>query len=73
MNQSRAMSLVEAVTSALVGYFVAVMTQFAVFPLFGLAVGVIQNLGIGVIFTAVSVLRSYAVRRVFERLRHARS
>ena len=73
MNQSRAMSLVEAVTSALIGYLVAVMTQFAVFPLFGLAVGVIQNLGIGVIFTAVSLLRSYAVPRVFERFRHART
>jgi hypothetical protein len=67
------MSLVEAVTSAMIGYLVAVATQFAVFPLFGLAVGAIQNLGIGVVFTAVSVVRSYALRRVFERLRHART
>ena len=67
------MSLVEAVTSAIIGYLVSVMTQFAVFPLFGLAVGVIQNLGMAVIFTAVSVLRAYALRRVFERFRHART
>ena len=73
MNQSRAMSLVEAVTSAIIGYLVAVMTQFAVFPLFGLAVGLIENLEMGFVFTAVSILRTYALRRVFERFRHART
>ena len=67
------MSLVEAVISAMIGYLVAVATQFAVFPMFGLAVGVIQNLGIGVVFTAVSIARSYILRRLFERLRHART
>jgi hypothetical protein len=72
MSQSRAMSLAEAVASAMVGYLVAVATQFAVFPLFGLAVGVIQNLGIGVVFTTVSIARSYALRRLFERFGHAR-
>jgi hypothetical protein len=72
MNQSRAMSLIESVIGAAIGYLVAVGTQFAVFPLFGLAVGVIQNLGIGVVFTAVSIVRSYILRRLFERFRHAR-
>lgn len=72
MTQSRRMSLVEAVANTLVGYLVAVATQFAVFPLFGLRVGVIENLGIGLIFTAVSVARSYLLRRVFESLRYAR-
>ena len=72
MSQSRSMSLAEAVARALFGYWIAVATQFAVFPLFGLAVGIIQNLGIGIVFTAVSVVRSYALRRLFERRRHAR-
>ena len=66
------MSLVEAVANTVVGYVVAVLTQFAVFPLFGLRVGVIENLGIGLIFTAVSVARSYLLRRVFEGLRYGR-
>jgi hypothetical protein len=39
-----------------------------VFPIFGLRAGVIENLGIGLAFTAVSVVRSYLVRRLFERL-----
>jgi hypothetical protein len=40
-----------------------------VFPLFGLAVTVTENLLIGLIFTAVSIVRSYALRRGFEALR----
>jgi len=68
MGQSRHMSAVEAMVGAAIGYIVAVATQMVVFPLFGLRVGVIENLGIGVAFTAVSVVRSYLVRRLFERL-----
>ena len=53
MKQSRWMSLVEAVTNVLVGYGVAVATQWAVFPLFGLHATLQENLAIGLIFTAV--------------------
>ena len=69
MKQSRLMSMVESLANVLVGYVVAVVTQMAVFPLFGLAVTVTENLLIGLIFTAVSIVRSYALRRGFEALR----
>jgi hypothetical protein len=69
MKQSRLMSLVESLANVLVGYGVAVATQMMVFPLFGLAVTVTENLLIGLIFTAVSIVRSYALRRSFEALR----
>ena len=69
MKQSRLMSLVESLANVLVGYGVAVITQMAVFPLFGLTVTVTENLLIGLIFTAVSIVRSYALRRGFEALR----
>lgn len=69
MKQSRLMSLAESLANVLVGYGVAVVTQMAVFPLFGLAVTVTENLLIGLIFTAVSIVRSYALRRGFEALR----
>jgi hypothetical protein len=68
MGQSRRISAVEAIVSTAIGYIVAVVTQMAVFPVFGLRVGVIENLGIGLAFTVVSVIRSYLVRRLFERL-----
>ena len=63
------MSAVEAVANVAVGYGVAVATQLAVFPLFGLAVALGDNLAIGAIFTAVSLARSYALRRLFNRSR----
>ncbi len=69
MKQSRLMSLVESLANVLVGYGVAVATQMVVFPLFGLAVTVAENLLIGLIFTVVSIVRSYALRRGFEALR----
>ena len=69
MKKSRLMSLVESLANVLVGYGVAVATQMAVFPLFGLTVTVTENLLIGLIFTVVSIVRGYALRRSFEALR----
>jgi hypothetical protein len=54
------MSLVEAVSNVLVGFGVAVLAQLAVFPRFDLDVSIKQTVAIGLIFTAVSVCRSYA-------------
>ena len=65
MAQSKRGSLIEAVTNTVVGYVLAGATQFAVFPTFGLRVGVFENLGLGLIFTAVSLIRGYARRRLF--------
>ena len=69
MNQSRLMSLAESVANIAVGYGVAVTTQVLVFPLFGMTPSLGENLAIGAIFTAVSLARSYCLRRAFEALR----
>jgi hypothetical protein len=69
MKQSRRMSLVESVANVAVGYGVALATQIVVFPWFGLSVTLAQNAAIGVIFSLVSVARSYLLRRAFEALR----
>ena len=44
MKQSRRMSLVEALANVAVGYGVAVATQIAVFPMFGLQTSVSEGL-----------------------------
>ena len=69
MKQSRLMSLVEAVANAVVGYMLAIATQIAVFPLFGIGTGLRKHLTIGLAFVGVSLARGYALRRQFERLR----
>lgn len=66
MTQSRRMSLVEAGTNVVVGYALAVVTQIVVFPWFGLQVRFGENLALGGVFTIISLLRSYALRRLFE-------
>lgn len=69
MKQSRLMSLVESVANVIVGYGVAVVTQILIFPIFGLHTTLEQNLKMGAVFTGVSIVRSYALRRVFEAIR----
>ena len=66
MKQSRLMSLIEAITNVVVGYGVAVVTQILIFPIFGLQTTLGQNLAMGGVFTIVSLLRSFALRRLFE-------
>ena len=69
MSQSRRLSLIEATTNVAVGYALAVITQIVAFPWFGLQVSLGDNLAIGAVFVGVSLIRSYALRRLFERLR----
>ena len=66
MRQSRLMSLVEAATNVVVGFGVALGVQVLLFPVFGLTVTLRQNLAIGLVFTGVSIARSYVLRRMFE-------
>jgi hypothetical protein len=63
------MSLVEAVANVAVGFGVAVVIQMLVFPLFGLVATLGENMAMGAIFTVVSIVRSYSLRRVFEAIR----
>lgn len=67
--QPRLLSFIESVANVCIGFFVAIATQIAVFPLFGIAVKMSDNLKIGGIFTVISIARSYAVRRAFNRVR----
>ena len=69
MPQSHRLSLLEAVTNVVVGYALAVLTQLIVFPWFGLTASLQDNLAIGAAFVGVSLIRGYALRRVFERWR----
>jgi hypothetical protein len=65
MSQSRRMSLVESLTNIAVGYLVALAAQIVIFPILGVQASLSQNLMIGVLFTFVSLARSYALRRFF--------
>ena len=63
--QSRLQSLFEALANVVLGYGVALGAQLLVFPLFGIHLPLASNLAIGTIFTVVSLIRSYLLRRFF--------
>ena len=69
MMQSRRTSFAEAIANVMVGYALAVATQIVVFPWFGLYPSLGDNLALGGVFVSISLLRSYALRRLFERWR----
>ena len=73
MRQSRRMSLIEAVANVVVGYGIAVLAQVVVFPWFGLRATLAENMTMGALFTVVSIVRSYSLRRVFETIKARRS
>jgi hypothetical protein len=70
MTQSRRMSLIEAAINVAVGFVPAVLTQIVVFRWFGLQTSLGDNLALGLVFTAMSLLRGYALRRLFDRWTH---
>lgn len=71
--QTRLQSMIEAFINVLIGYFVALATQMIEFPLYDMEVSLSQNIQIGLIFTVVSITRSYLLRRLFNRWRQAKA
>jgi hypothetical protein len=66
------MSLIESLTNIAVGLGVSFAGNLLILPLFGLNAS-LRDLGlISVIFTAISLVRSYTLRRAFECLRYSR-
>lgn len=66
--QSRRGSLTEALVNVLAGYVIALVTQRLAYPLFGIHTALATDGAIALLFTLVSLARSYMIRRLFERL-----
>lgn len=58
----------ESITNVLVGYGVALSSQLVIFPMFGMSVSLIDNIQIGIWFTIISLIRSYILRRIFNKI-----
>ena len=65
MSQSREWSAIETVSGTAIGFVVAYIATAIVFPLFGHNVTHSQNFWITCIFTVISLIRGYYVRRLF--------
>ena len=67
--QTKKQSFIEVVLSTFIGLFVSLITQIIVFPIYGLEVKLNQNIQITLIFTVVSIVRGYVIRRLFNKIR----
>jgi len=65
-------SLLEAVTNIFVGYTANLLANFIIFPIWGWTITLKQNIEIGIIYTVVSLARSYLLRRAFTHLTEAK-
>lgn len=73
MSQTPKQSMLEAVVNTTSGYLISLVTQVAVFPLFGIHLALGQNMLLVGLFTAISIVRSYVWRRIFNHLHRART
>lgn len=68
--QSRRMSFVEALANLVIGYVISLGAQLVIYPLFGVHIGLAANIGILTLFTIISLLRTYILRRTFNWIHH---
>ena len=65
MTQTRLGSLIEAIINVIIGFSINFAANMLIFPLFGFRITPGANLAMGLIYTVISVARSYCVRRWF--------
>lgn len=69
MSQTHLGSWLEAWANIAIGFAINWVANMAILPLFGFHVTGTQAFHIGLIFTVISLVRSYVLRRVFNRIR----
>ena len=71
--QTKTQSLIESIINVATGYSVALASQLLIFPVFGIHIALSDNILIGAFFTAISIVRSYFVRRLFNHIHRVKS
>jgi len=69
--QTKKQSLFESILNILVGYLISLISLFIIFPLLGIESSPGKNITISIYFTVISLIRSYLLRRFFNR-KHAK-
>lgn len=69
MSQTRLGSALESVANIVVGFSINWAANMVILPIFGFPVTPTAAFHMGLIFTAISLVRSYWLRRLFNRIR----
>ena len=67
MKQSKKKSFIESTIQTIIGLGTSILIQVALYPILGIPVSFNQNLIITAVFFAVSIVRGYIVRRIFNK------
>lgn len=70
MNQSRLGSLIEVALNILIGFTINWVANLWILPLYGFHITGTQAFSMGLIFTVISVVRGYLLRRFFNGYLH---
>jgi hypothetical protein len=65
LGQSRRASAAEALLNIIIGFWISVLANIWLLPFWGYSVSIVQGIEIGILFTLISLLRSYLLRRLF--------
>jgi len=72
MGQTKLGSFIEACVNVFIGFWINFVANLLILPLFGFSsLTLANNFYIGLLYTVISVVRSYAVRRWFNAKMHA--
>jgi hypothetical protein len=69
MTQTVKGSLAEAWFNIAVGFTINYFANLCIFPLFGMHISPLNNFWMGCIYTSISLVRSYILRRFFNRIK----
>ena len=68
MSQTKKQSIIEVIANTVVGFIISVGVSVLLFPLMGIPVTFGENIGITLIFTLISLVRSFVMRRIFNKM-----
>jgi len=63
--QSKKNSFIESLLNTVVGFLISLLVQLIIYPILNIPVTIFQNIIITSVFTIVSIIRGYIIRRYF--------
>jgi len=66
--QNRLNSFIESIANVIIGFLINFIANIYILPLFGFNITISQSIQIGLIFTLISIIRSYLIRRWFNKV-----
>jgi hypothetical protein len=67
-GQTKLHSFFESIFNIIVGFGINLAGNLIILPMFGFKVSLSQAFGIGMLFTLISIARSYIIRRWFNKI-----